>query len=409
MPPRIRPLRRPSRRPARCARSATGYSSSAISAGRIAQFEVTGRWPSSPGASRRAPPPPPRMSASSVSRPERGSTAWKTSAGNDTWLAATERSGSSSHKPLDQHVGQPLHRQVACTQRRREGRVEHAALRRDHPHPAGQPGVLGDGRPEEGADGEVRAGVRAGDRHVHARGHLRRAPPSDRRPGCRRPTETTACTRTGSVVHALVVEEALGLHRRARARRGRPPRPGGRSNEQRLHPGPHRVAAVRVANSATRVMPRRQAANCASRSPSVEAGSRTWRRSSRRAPHPLAGLDQLHRGRSALLEELRALGALGAGEPPADVDVMGDRAGPGDDPPCRKSGVNTCRSGVWVPPMYGWLVRKASPSTTSSPHFARTASSANCISPSWAGICSEFAIMRPSAVNRPQLKSRSRG
>ena len=52
--------------------------------------------PSSPGASRRAPPPPPRMSASSVSRPVRGSTAWKTSAGNDTWLAATERSGSSS-------------------------------------------------------------------------------------------------------------------------------------------------------------------------------------------------------------------------------------------------------------------------------------------------------------------------
>ena len=84
--------------------------------------------PSSPGASRRAPPPPPRMSASSVSRPERGSTAWKTSAGNDTWLAATERSGSSSHERLDQHVGQPLDRQVARAQRRREGRLEQAAL-----------------------------------------------------------------------------------------------------------------------------------------------------------------------------------------------------------------------------------------------------------------------------------------
>ena len=58
--------------------------------------------------------------------------------------------------------------------------------------------------------------------------------------------------------------------------------------------------------------------------------------------------------------------------------------------PSRKSGVKTCRSGVWVPPMYGLLVRNASPGLTSSPHFSSTDSSANCISPSCAGICSEL-------------------
>ena len=98
-----------------------GYSSSAISAGSRAQFEQYGSMPSSPGAPRRAPPPPPRMSAISVSRPERGSTDWKTSAGNETWLAATERSGSSSLSASIDDVGQPLDRQVARTERRREG------------------------------------------------------------------------------------------------------------------------------------------------------------------------------------------------------------------------------------------------------------------------------------------------
>ena len=40
--------------------------------------------------------PAPMMSASSVSRPERGSSAWKTKAGKETRLPAIARSGSSS-------------------------------------------------------------------------------------------------------------------------------------------------------------------------------------------------------------------------------------------------------------------------------------------------------------------------
>src|SRR4029079_3640149 len=57
------------------------------------------------------------------------------------------------------------------------------------------------------------------------------------------------------------------------------------------------------------------------------------------------------------------------------------------------------------PPMYGLFVRNASPGLTSPPHFSSTDSSANCISPSCAGMCSESSTMRLSAVNSSQLKS----
>ena len=73
--------------------------------------------------------------------------------------------------------------------------------------------------------------------------------------------------------------------------------------------------------------------------------------------------------------------------------------------PPEKHGMNTCRSGVCVPPMYGWLVMNASSGSIRPLHLAITASRANCISPSCAGICSELAIARPSAAKMPQLKS----
>ncbi len=50
-------------------------------------------------------------------------------------------------------------------------------------------------------------------------------------------------------------------------------------------------------------------------------------------------------------------------------------------------------------------MRIASPGAISPPHFAIAAWSANCISPSCAGICSEWATMRPRSSNTPQLKS----
>ena len=53
----------------------------------------------------------------------------------------------------------------------------------------------------------------------------------------------------------------------------------------------------------------------------------------------------------ALLEELGALGALGAEEAAADVDVVGDRARPGDHGAVPVERRDTRRSGVGVPPI----------------------------------------------------------
>ena len=290
--------------------------------------------PSSPGASRRAPPPPPRMSASSVSRPERGSTAWKTSAGNDTWLAATERSGSSSHSPS---ISTSVSRWTArwrALERRREGRIEQAALRSDYAHAAGQAGVLGNGRPEEGADGEVGAGV-ACSRSARSC-PMAPAPscPSESTTSVPSSTETTACTRIGGVSSKpLVVHEPLDRRPSGRAMpRNAASRAAGGRLQQRLHcrrsPWPGR-ARRRARRRASCRGGRPRAARRGR--PASTPGRGRWRRSARTAhgrgappsTSRSAGEDQ------PLLEQLRALGALRAREPAADVDVVGDRAGPG--------------------------------------------------------------------------------
>ena len=178
---------------------------------------------------------------------------------------------------LDDDVGQPLHRKVARAERRREGGVEEAALRRDDAHAAGEPGVLRHLGAEERAHGVVGAGVRARDRHVHARAGSARQSRRGRPPASRRrPTVARA--------------RAPAPSPRSPRRRGSPrPRPT-RSGQARKAASARRAvcsssasmpATTVVQAVARRRAPRRassrgwQAASCASRSPSVEAGSRT--------------------------------------------------------------------------------------------------------------------------------------
>ena len=404
--------RRPSRRPARCARSATGTparrsrpagSRSSSSRGRCRRRRARrgGRRRRRRGCRRAA-----------SAGPERGSTAWNTSAGNDTWLAATERSGSSSPSAsISTSVSRCTARWRALERRREDG-VEQAALGCDHAHAAGEAGVLRHVRPEEGADGEVGAGVRARDRHVHARRRSARLEPD------RSTTSVPSSTAHGGVhahrrraLEALVVEEALGLDGAVGpgAERGLGA-PGGRARSSASMPVTHRVRAVCVGTARRRASsPRRQAASCASRSPSVECRvAHVGRDQLVQRPHAGAALDQLARpGRSAPPGTARCTGRSRCPGSGRRCRCGGRSSRPRRSMrPSRKSGVNTCRSGVWVPPMYGWLVehgvagRRRRRPTSRAPPPARTASAR--AGPGSARSC---ATMRPSAVNRPQLKS----
>src|SRR5437867_3994724 len=62
-------------------------------------------------------------------------------------------------------------------------------------------------------------------------------------------------------------------------------------------------------------------------------------------------------------------------------------------------------SGRWDPPRYGSFTITWSPSTRLPPISSRRTSIVMGIEPRWTGMCSAWAIIRPSARNRAQLAS----
>ena len=186
MPPRIRPSPpEPSTSSVRSIRQ--GYSSSAISAGRIAQFERVGVDAASPGASR----PGASAAAQDVGeqrQPARAGVDGLEDQRRERHLAGGDRAlGQQLAEPFDQHVGQPLDGQVARAQRRREGRVEQAALRGDA-RARGWSGRRSGERSARGRRGR-RSRCRRGCSRSARSCPMAPAPscPSNRRPACRRP------------------------------------------------------------------------------------------------------------------------------------------------------------------------------------------------------------------------------
>ena len=238
---------------------------------------------------------------------------------------------------LDDDVRQPLHREVPRAERRREDRVEEAALGRDDAHAAGQPGVL---------------------RHVRRRGTRARRS-RRRRARSRRGTfmpEAICAAEPGEVdvpaSPSSTVQARVHPHRR---RRPRSPRRRGSPPPRRRASGQERKAASarRAVCSSSASMPRDDRVQAVRRRELLDArhrracrrrAARRGRRASRpgRARWPRSARTAPARGRPSstsfsgredqpLLEQLGALRALGAGEAAADVDVVGDRAGVRDD------------------------------------------------------------------------------
>ena len=252
----------------------------------------------------------------------------------------------------------------------------------------------------------------ARDRDVHARRDLRGWSPTGRPRARRRRTRTrggrapAACPRSPPSSR-----KPSASTRPLRPGRGRPSsaRAGGRARSSVSMPRSTVSVPWRVAQRVRpRAIPRRQAASCASRSPSVECRvAHVGADQVVERAHAPAALDQLDRREDQpLLEELGALGALGAREAAADVDVVGDRAGPGDERAVaveRREHLQVGRvraAHVRVVREDRVARRDVVAPLRAAPPPARTASAR--AGPGSARSC---ATMRPSPVKSPQLKS----
>ena len=199
---------------------------------------------------------------------------------------------------------------------------------------------------------------------IWARCRRGRPPACRRRRGRGRGRAPAACPRTPSSSRK---PSASTVARRPGPRR-RPRRARRRLVEQR-RPSPRAPSPAPCALDELRdagVVPRLQAASWASRSPSVERG----------IAH--VGGDQLVERRARARRRSTSLQRPGRSGPPGRARCTARSPCPGSGRRCRcggrssrptrrsgrrrgRAGVKTCRSGVWVPPMYGWLVRNASP------------------------------------------------
>ncbi len=144
-----------------------------------------------------------------------------------------------------------------------------------------------------------------------------------------------------------------------------------------------------------------QAASWVRMSPNTRPGRRTLRSIMRNSvAFGLPALVQLQRRNAqALGVDLGAVGGVRAGHASADIGVMADRRGIGDrPPPSANSGLKMKMSGRCMPPSYGSLLMKMSPSAMSSPKCRSTACSATGIEHRWPGSDSPCATSRPSRV-----------
>lgn len=246
-------------------------------------------------------------------------------------LAGRDRAvGQEVAERADHQIGEALDREVAGAERGRERRVEQAARPRAQADPAREPGVLREA--DEAAHREEHARVGAGQRDVDAGGDLvvggrevdvqlavaggHRGPDPDGR----------------GPLEPAVVEEALDLDRPLRPGRERRGGPLGRALQQPGHGAGHGVRAVAGAQRAQALH-----APPAGGELGVEVSERgigvahVGGDEVVQLAVALAAADELERREDQpFLEQLGALGALGARHAPADVDVMGDRAGVAD-------------------------------------------------------------------------------
>ncbi len=315
----------------------------------------------------------------------RGSTAWKTSAGNDTWLAATDRSGSRSQSAsMSTSVSRCTARCRALSAAGNVGlnMLPPGAITRTllvSPAFWATSGPRNARTAKKVAACELEMGTFMAEAHLPARSgeidHQRAVLDVHR---ARAPARAAVSSKP------LVVEEALGLDGALgpRAKRGLGAA-GGRA-EERLHPGDHRLGAVGRRPARPRGSCRAGTRRAAHRGRRASTRGRArWRRSCRRARAravPASTSFTAGKIRPSWKSSVHWALSVPGNRPPMSM-WWAIEPGPGDDARRRgRAGVNTCRSGVWVPPMYGWLVRKASPSAMSSPHFcdhrlaARTAS-----------------------------------
>ena len=162
-----------------------------------------------------------------------------------------------------------------------------------------------------------------------------------------------------------------------------------------------------AASSSMRVIPRLQAASCASRSPSVEAGSRTLAAiSSYSARTRRPSSTSLMAGKISPSWNSSVHCALSVpGKRPPMSMWWAIEPGPRDE---RAAGEQR-REDLQVGRVRAAHVRVVGEDRVAGrarrrPTSRSRASSANCIRPSCAGICSECATIRPSAVEQPAVE-----